>query len=412
MTSAPRPPSRPASRDPYGLLPKGTPVAMILAAVGLLLVGVVTISLGNGNLPFNVGGGGGGTGPGASGQPQVVKTPTPVDVVVVPSPEAPGITVPGTLVYAKDGNIWVQSNGDAKQLTTNGNDSMPSFSEDGTAVYFVRTRRVDGMWPVNGRPTRYQMDVPSIMRIGLDGSNETQILDGKVDPPGRYRWMGFIQGPVVSPDGRTIAMSSDLPDPTSSDVTLKLLDLKSKKISNPKLPQVPPLGHQDPAWRPDGRLLAYVRNDRDGAKGAPRIFAYSPSTKKTKAISGPGYLHPSWSPDGKYIAATATSSFGTNVVILDAATGAEVAQLTDDGQSWGPAWSPAGNQVAFLHVAGQVIDLRMVQLDGSAPAWKLSDPIDLTSSAGLDGVSKPDWTVPADQLPAPATQAPAPSTSP
>lgn len=412
MTPASRPPRRRATRDPYGLLPKGKPIAMILSALGLLLILAVTVSLGSGSLPFNIGGGGGGTGPGASGQAQVVKTPTPPDVVVVPSPEAPGITVPGTIVYAKEGNIWVQSDGVARQLTTDGSDSMASFSPDGTAVYFVRTRRVDGLWPVNGKPTRYQMDVPAIMRIGLDGGDATQVFDGKVDPPGRYRWMGFIQGPVVSPDGRTIAMTSDLPDPTKSDVTLKLLNLASRKVSDPKLSQVPPLGHQDPAWRPDGQVVAYVRNDRDGAKGAPRIYVYALSTKKSKPVTGPGYLHPAWSPDGRYLAATKTSAYGTDVVILDATTGAEVARLTDDGASWGPTWSPAGNQVAFLHVAGQVIDLRMIQLDGSAPAWKLSDPIDLTSAAGLDGLSRPDWFVPTDQLPAPAPQTPAPSTSP
>ena len=407
MTSAPRPPRRRANRDPYGLLPRGAPIAMILSVVGLVVIASATLAVSNGHLPFNVSlGGGGGTGPGGSGKPEVVKTPTPSGLVVVPSPATPGITIPGTLVYAKDGNIWVQSNGVATQLTSNGNDSMPSFSKDGTAVYFVRTRRMMGYWPVNGTPTNYQMDVPSIVSVPLAGGKETRLFDGLVNPPGRLLWMGFIQGPVVSPDGRTIAMTSDLPDPTRSDVTLKLLNLKTKKITDPGLSQVSPLGHQDPAWSPNGQYVAYVRNDRDGAKGAPRIFTYSVATKKSRAITGPGYLHPSWSPDGHYLAATKTTQLGTDVVIIDTTSGAEVARVTDDGDSWGPVWSPAGNQIAFLHVAGQVIDLRMVQLNGTAPDWTMSDPVDLTSAAGLDGASKPDWFVPAGQLPAPSTQAP------
>ena len=53
-------------------------------------------------------------------------------------------------------------------------------------------------------------------------------------------------------------MASDLPDPTRSDVTLKLLNLKSGKITDLGLAEVPPLGHQDPAWRPDGKVVAYV----------------------------------------------------------------------------------------------------------------------------------------------------------
>jgi len=103
-------------------------------------------------------------------------------------------------------------------------------------------------------------------------------------------------------------------------------------------------------------------------------------------------------------------------VILSAATGAEVAQISDDGSSWGPTWSPAGNQIAFLHVEGQVVDLRMVQLTGPAGAWTVSAPSNLTSAAGLDSLSRPDWFVPADQMPPPtpalATPTPASTSTP
>ena len=98
-------------------------------------------------------------------------------------------------------------------------------------------------------------------------------------------------------------------------------------------------------------------------------------------------------------------------MILNAANGAELARLTDDGQSWAPAWSPRGDQIAYLHVAGQVIDLRMAQLEGSGPTWTVKDTLDLTTAAGLDGVSRPDWFVPPDELPA-ATPVPAPADSP
>jgi Tol biopolymer transport system component len=227
------------------------------------------------------------------------------------------------------------------------------------------------------------------------------VLDGLVDPPGSLKWMGFIREPVLAPDGRTLAMASDLPDPTSSDIVVKTYDLKTKKITDLHLSQVAPLGHQDPAWRPDGLRLAYVRNDRDGAKGVPRVYLYNPATKKATPITGPGYLHPSWSPDGRYLAVTRTSAFGTDVAILDARTGAELLRLTDDGDSWAPAWSPKGDKIAFLHVADQVVDLRMVRLEGSAPTWTVKDTIDLTTLAGLDGISRPGWFIPADQLPAP-----------
>jgi TolB protein len=394
-------------RDPYGLLPAGTPIAAFVSVVGLLLIAAATLSLSNGTLPFTPGG----AAPGGSGDPGIVnRTPTPPDVVVVP--DDPLADIPGTIVYAKDGNIWLQSGRQARQLTTGGKDSMPSFSPDGAQVYFVRTRRVEGWWTVQGVGKEYRMDVPSVMRIATEGGDAARVFDGLVDPSGRRKWMGFIRSPVVSPDGKTLAMATDMPDPTRSDIILKLLNLGSKKLTDPKLSQVAPLGHQDPAWRPDGKRLLYVRNNRDGAKGTPRIYSYNPATKKSAAITGPGYLQPSWSPDGRYVTATRTSAFGTDIVILDAQTGSELLQLTDDGESWAPTWSPKGDQVAYLHVAGQVVDLRLIQLEGTGPSWTAKAPLDLTTSAGLDGVSRPDWFIPAGELPATPAPTLAPTATP
>lgn len=401
-------PTRQAGTPSPGLLPDGVPIAAVVSAVLLLVVAVVSLNLMGGNLPFvgaSTGGNGNGNGPGKTDDPKVLKTPTPSNEVVVPSVE-PGITVPGTLIYVKDGNIWSQADGTATQLTTGGNDSQASFSADGKFIYFVRTRPVDGAWSVDGAFRQFRMQVPSIMRIATKGGAATKILDGLVDPSGSSKWMGFIQNPVVSPDGTTIAMTTDLPDPTRSDVTLKLLTIKGRKITDPNLSQVPPLGHQDPAWKPGGNVVAFVRDDRDGAQGTPRILAYNLDTKKTRTITAPGYLHPAWSPGGRYLAATKTSAYGTDVVIVDSTTGAEILSVTNDGDSWGPVWSPAGDQIAFLHVSGQVVDLRLAQLDGNAPGWTVKDTLDLTTNAGLDSVSRPSWFVPADQMPA-QTEAPA-----
>ncbi len=359
-------PSRGAARGPLSWLPAGgVPIAAIVSVVGLLIIAVATLGFSNGSLPF-VPGSNTGNGPGASDNPAVQRTPTPSNLVVVETPE-PGIEVPGTFVYAKDGNIWLQTADAAEQLTSGGTDSMPTFSPDGSSVYFVRTRRVDGKWSIGGMVKDYRLDVPTLMQVPTAGGNPQKVLDGLVNPPGSFKWNGFIREPAISPDGRYVAIATDLPDPTTSDVVIKLYDLKTGKIKNLGLDQVPPLGHQDPAWKPDGTRLLYVRNDRDGAKGASELYAWNPANGKAKAVTKPGYLYPSWSPDGNYIAATRTSAFGTDVVILDANNGAEVVRLTSDGDSWAPVWSPAGDQIAYLHVDGQVIDLRLIQLEGTGP---------------------------------------------
>ena len=87
--------------------------------------------------------------------------------------------------------------------------------------------------------------------------------------PGGRDWFYWIRQPVLGPDGKTLAVVSDGPDPTKSDVVLQFYDLSKKKRTIPAVSEVTPLGHQDPAWRPDGKVLLYVRNGREGREAHP-----------------------------------------------------------------------------------------------------------------------------------------------
>jgi Tol biopolymer transport system component len=378
-----------------GIRPGGRWLAPALSIAGLLVIALITVDLLQGGVPFVGGkGGSGGTG-GTGGQ---LQTPAPPNVVVVP-PEV--VSVPGSFVYAKAGNIWVQTGKQARQLTTTGNDSMPSWSPDGGWIYFIRTVNGTGRWPVLGVRRDYQLTIPSVMRIKADGSGDpVQVVSGKVSKNG-YAWQSWIREPVLSPDGHTLAMVSDRPDPSRSDVVLQFYDTSTKQTTIPRLTETAPLGHQDPAWGPDGKVLLYVRNGRDGAKGTPDIWRWDVGKKKAGALTGPGYLEPAFSPDGRYVAATKTSSFGNDLVILDATSGRELLRVTNDGASWAPVWSPVGDAIAFLHIQGQIVDLKLARLSGDAPNWTVKDVIALTEVSGLDGESRPGWFVPTDQLPAP-----------
>ena len=392
--------SAPGSRRSLAIGPLGRWLAPALSVAGLLVIAIVTLNLLNGQVPFVGSSSGNGNG-NSNGNGGPAQTPAPSNVVVVPDV----VTFKGSIVYAKVGNIWIQTGKEVHQLTSGGNDSMPSWSPDGTTVYFVRTVDGVGRWPMGGVVRDYQLTTPSVMRVKADGSGKPEtVVSGKVTSGGRT-WHAWIREPVLSPDGRTLAMVSDRPAPASSDVVLQFYDLTTKKTRVPKLAETPPLGHQDPDWRPDGKDLLYVRNGRDGPRGAPSIYRWTVATSKGAPVTGPGYLEPSYSPDGKYIAATKTSSFGNDIVILDASNGRELLRVTTDDASWAPAWSPVGDSIAFLHIQGQIVDLKQARLDGTAPNWTVKDITDLTEVSGLDGESRPDWFVPLDQLPTP-TQAP------
>ncbi|HYL39843.1 MAG TPA: hypothetical protein VET90_00905, partial [Candidatus Binatus sp.] len=244
------------------------------------------------------------------------------------------------------------------------------------------------------------LEIPALVRIHPDGTGLQTLLSGRIKQ-GANLWQSFIRQPSPSPDGTQVALVTDHPQPWNSDVVLKILNLQSGSLVDLRLAEFPPLGHQDPAWSSDGSAIAYVKDNRSGARGAPVIERYNVATRSVRAITGPGYLSPAWSPDGRYLAATQTSTFGTDVVILDARTGAELLRVTNDQASFDPVWSPAGDAIAFLHVDHGVVDLEMATLSGPAGSWAVGKPLSLTESAGLDAGSRPSWFIPPDQLPTP-----------
>lgn len=389
---APRPPTQAGGgRLPFELGPT-------LSAIGLVIVAVASFALLGGSLPALPGTGG----PGDPGGP--IRTPTPSNIVVIP--DDPRADIPGSLLYVKDGNVWVQTGDAARQRTIGGADAMPAWSPDGASIYFVRTARETGRWPSGGQIRTYNLSVPSLVRINADASGITDtLLTGRVRRGGNT-WSSFIREPSIAPDGLSAAIVTDGPDPTESDIVVKLLDLAEGTLTDPRLGQTQSLGHQDPAWSPDGRFLLYVRNAREGARGRPAIYRYNPATDRSTALTGAGYADPSWSRDGRYVAATKTGQFGTDVVILDATSGAELLRVTHDEASFNPVWSPAMDAIAFFRVTHGLVDLYLVPLEGAAPVWTAGEPLALTLSAGLDGASRPHWFVPADELPPLPTAAP------
>ena len=125
-------------------------------------------------------------------------------------------TFDGAIVYAKGGNIWVQRDDEVTQVTDTGGASMPSWAPDGESIIYVETVQEETRWaPNGGREQTYILDIPSVMRIDVDGGEPELIKSGRIKE-GRRTYAFWLRGPVMSPDGKTIAVVSDAPDPAET----------------------------------------------------------------------------------------------------------------------------------------------------------------------------------------------------
>lgn len=395
-----RPPAR-------GSGPPPVPFGPLLAGLGLVLAFGLSMILVLGRLDLVTTVGSGPRTPVPTVNPSVVFTPPPSAAL--------GYQMKGTILFAKNGDIWALTSQTVQRLTSGGNESAPTWGVGGSSIYYIETASLGSLAPYNGvtQGSRYDLYYPVIMRMAADGSGPKVIKSGLLTFSGGTHFFDWYLQPDLSPDGKTLAMITNYPDPfdLSTGPTLAFLPSGGGTPSVPSLGQFQPLGHDDPAWSPDGKLVAFTYNQRSGAIGDPRIALYTVSTRRMRFLSAAGYARPSWSPDGKWIAAEKTDGKSRDVVLLSASTGAEVARLTNDGESFAPTWSPDGSAVAFLHEQGTGIDLDLAVLGPGSP-FATTQIIALTESSLLDGTSRPAWFIPAAQLPTPVPTVPPASASP
>ena len=315
-----------------------------------------------------------------------------------PSGEGPevteGVEVSGTITFGRGGALWSLSGSSLMQLTSGPTDGEAAWSPDGTWLYFVRQRNeVGGRTNAAGGITPYRLTVPALMRIGAHGGAEEVILDGLIkDQNPKLNFSSFIFGPAVGADGR-IALATDFKDQSTlgGDVLIRLLQ-QDESIVTPALPDEAPFGLQNPSWSYDGSGIYYVQNGVTESASLSRIIYYDLASDSVVRFGSSGFIEPAPSPDGRWIAATRIDAKkGTDVVIMSAATGEVVLEVTRTGRSWSPAWSPDGSALVFLAARGSQASLQQVVI--SAPP---SGPPAITSSVQLlrdqvDAGVRPAW---------------------
>jgi TolB protein len=188
----------------------------------------------------------------------------------------------------------------------------PAWSPDGGSIVFASDRA----------GTR-----PAIWTVRLNDHHLTQLTDGSVHD-------AF---PSWSPDGAHIAFVRIVGDnPATAVASLILMNADGTHV-HPLVALFQAVVTVQPAWSPDGRVIAYA----DGRPDAMQIFTVTPdgATKKQVSHDVGGHYDPAFSPDGSLIAFARFTTPGTGLWVMKA-DGTHVTQFTD--ASKGPLPNPAG----------------------------------------------------------------------
>lgn len=199
---------------------------------------------------------------------------------------------------------------------------------------------------------------------------------------------GFIL-PAWSPDGKKLAVVRQ-----AQIYTITVPSLKPVRVDSNSLRQVTFEGNNFyPAWSPDGQQLAYDSNLNDPV-GAHVIWTMmiDGSDKKDVSEHRVGeWRMPSWSPNGRYIVHQRYYA-GVNepeIVVMDM-RGQNAVRLTfDDRNDAHPKYSPDGRKIAFYS---------RPRIEGTPALWMINNDGTGLRKVSPDYAWRFDWSLDGSKL--------------
>jgi tetratricopeptide (TPR) repeat protein len=159
--------------------------------------------------------------------------------------------------------------------------------------------------------------------------------------------------PAFAPGGRQLAFHNL--DPVH--LGLGILDLRTNELRD----LTDHLEDSTPDWSPDAEQIVFASDKHGDRKW--RIYVISPGAVRGEGEEWIFGRMPDWSPDGDRIAYHGCDARGDNCSVwVMLAGGFEPSRLTTSLSDTAPAWSPSGNQIAFISSRAGNWELYLVDL--------------------------------------------------